>query len=246
MGTLRGALATTAATAALVGAGASAAEGGRLPTGGEVVKLDPTDFTTRIDNPYWPMRPGDRRVFRVANPEGLTERSISTVTSTTRRIANGITARVVHTTVSEKGALIEDNVAWYAQDREGNVWYFGELSRELERGRVTSTKGSWEAGVAGAQPGVIMPARPRVGLAYREEHVAGIAEDRAEVFGLSERAEVSAGRFRRVLLIKETEGIQRNVLDYKFYAREVGPVLGIEVSGGSDREELIGFRRGRG
>jgi hypothetical protein len=217
-----------------------------LPTGAEPVQLDPADFTARIDNPYLPLRPGDVRVYRMTDPDGGLQRSVSTVTRQTRRIANGVTARVVYTSVSEGDRRVEDNRAWYAQDSEGNVWYLGERSREFaENGRVTTTKGSWETGVDGAQPGVIMPARPRVGLAYRQEHYAGVAEDRARVFSLRERVEVRAGRFpRRVLLIKETEGIERDLLEYKFYARGVGPVLGIEVSGGSGREELVRFRRG--
>jgi hypothetical protein len=226
------------------GSSPSGSSASRLPQGGERVDLDPADFTTAIDNPYLPMTPDDRRVYRVTDPEGTRERAVATVTDGTRRIANGITARVVHTRVSEGGETIEDNRAWYAQDGAGNVWYLGERGRELANGQVKSTKGSWEAGVDGAQPGVIMPARPALGLAYREEHYSGIAEDRAEVFSLGERAEVPFGRFRDVLLIKESEGIERALLDYKFYARGVGPVLGIEVSAGSGREELVNYTPG--
>jgi hypothetical protein len=226
------------------GSSPSGTSASTLPQGGEQVDLDPADFTTAIDNRYMPMTPGDRRVYRVTDPEGTRERAVATVTDGTRRIANGITARVVHTRVSEGGEPIEDNRGWYAQDGAGNVWYLGERGRELANGRVKSTKGSWEAGVGGARPGVIMPARPEVGLEYREEHYAGVAEDRAEVFSLDERAEVPFGKFRDVLLVKETEGIERALLDYKFYARGVGPVLGIEVSAGSGREELISYSPG--
>ena len=110
---------------------------------------------------------------------------------------------------------------------------------------MTATKGSWEAGVEGAQAGVIMPARPKVGLAYREEYAKGVAEDRAKVFSLHERAEVPYRRFGScVLLIKETSPLDPpGALDYKFYAKGVGPVLGVEISGGSDREELVDFHR---
>jgi hypothetical protein len=213
-----------------------------LPQGAERVDLDPAEFTVEIDNPYLPMTPGDRRVYLVTDPEGTKQRAVAVVTRRTRLIANGITARVVCTRVSERGELVEDNRAWYAQDGEGNVWYLGENAREIEGGRVKTRRGSWEAGVDGALPGVMMPARPEVGLAYREEHYSGVAEDRAEIFSLGERAEVRLGKYRDVLLIKETEGIERALLDYKFYARDVGPVLGIEVSAGSGREELVGFR----
>jgi hypothetical protein len=121
----------------------------------------------------------DRRVYRVTDPEGTNERAVVTVTGDIKRIANGITARVVYAEVSEGGERIEDNRAWYAQDGAGNVWYLGERARELANGQVKSTKGSWESGVDGTEPGVIMPARPEVGLAYRKEHYAGVAEDRA-------------------------------------------------------------------
>jgi hypothetical protein len=226
------------------GCSASGSSASMLPQGGDRVDLDPADFTTAIDNPYLPMTPGDRRVYRVTDPEGTNERAVVTVTGDIKRIANGITARVVYAEVSEGGERIEDNRAWYAQDGAGNAWYLGERARELANGQVKSTKGSWESGVDGAERGVIMPARPEVGLAYREEHYAGVAEDRAEVFSLGERAEVPFGKFRDVLVIKETEGIERALLDYKFYARGVGPVLGIEVSAGSGREELIAYARG--
>jgi hypothetical protein len=237
-----------AVLALLVGAAgaANATRDAGLPTGSEPVKLDPDDFTTRIDNRYRPMRPGDRAVFQVTDPEGLRERSVVKVTNETKLIANGVTARVLYTKVFEDGKLIEDNHAWYAEDEKGNVWYLGERAREFESGEVTSTKGSWEAGVDGAQAGVIMPARPKVGLAYREEYAKGVAEDRAKVFSLHERAEVPYRRFRSgVLLVKETSPLDPpGALDYKFYAKGVGPVLGVEISGGSDREELVDFRRG--
>jgi hypothetical protein len=215
-----------------------------LPQSDEHVALDPAEFTTEIDNPYLPMTPGDRRIYRVTDPEGSRERAVATVTADIRRIANGITARVVYTTVSEDGEMIEDNRAWYAQDGAGNVWYLGERGRELKRGRMVAADGSWEAGVDGAEPGVIMPADPTVGLAFREEHYAGVAEDRGEIFSLDERAETPFGRFRDVLMIRETEGIERSLLDFKFYARDVGLVLGIETSGGTGREELVAFEPG--
>jgi hypothetical protein len=240
---LLGALAVAALAVAGCGGARETGEAG-LPSGDEPAELHPEDLSTRIDNPYWPMTPGDRRVYRVTDPEGTAQRATSTVTGNTRRLADGVTARVVYTVVREEGERVEDNHAWYAQDEAGNVWYLGELAREFENGELATTKGSWEAGVDGAQPGVIMPAHPEAGLAYREEHYAGVAEDRAEVFSLGERAEVPLGKFRDVLLIRETEGIERSLLDYKFYARGVGPVLGVEISGGSGREELLALRRG--
>jgi hypothetical protein len=208
------------------------------------VTLDPADFTTKIDNPYWPMRPGTRWVYRETDPEGAQLRVVVTVTGKTRRIANGITARVVRDTVTEGGELVEDTWDWYAQDSAGNVWYLGELTKEYENGKVVSTEGSFEAGVDGAQPGIVMPARPRPGLAYRQEYYRGHAEDRAVIFSLDEQVEVPYGHFKDVVMTKDLNPLQPRILEYKFYARGIGPVLALGVSGGADREELVRYTRG--
>ena len=217
-----------------------------LPQGAERIAIDPADFTTRIDNPWWPMRPGSRWVYRETTPDGTAQRVVVTVTTKTRRIANGVRARVVHDAVTEGGKPVEITDDWYAQDRCGNVWYLGEDTKEYENGKVVSTEGSFEAGVGGAQPGVIVPAKPTPGMRYRQEYWAGHAEDRGEVFSLSERAEVPFGYFRkgRILMTRDLNPLEPKVLEYKFYARGIGPVLAIGVSGGSDREELVRYERG--
>ena len=217
-----------------------------LPTGSEPVRLDPADFTTRIDNPYWPMRPGSRWVYRETDAEGARRRVVVTVTARTRLIANGVTARVVHDVVSERGELVEVTDDWYAQDTAGNVWYLGEDTAEYEDGKPVSTEGSFEAGVDGAQAGVIMPARPRPGLRYRQEYYRGHAEDRAGIVSLREQAETPAGHYRRVLMTRDVNPLEPKVLEFKLYARGVGPVLAVSVSGGSDREELVRYTSGGG
>ncbi len=204
-----------------------------------------TPFSTQIDNPYFPLRPGDVRVYRVSDPDGTRQRAVMAVTERTKRVASGVRTRVVTTVVTERGRVVERNDAWFAQDAAGSVWYLGERAREISRGRVTSTEGSWEAGRRGAQGGVMMPASPQPGLAYEQERAPRVAEDRAEVVRLGERVQVPAGRYRNALLTKEGSGLQPAALDYKLYARGVGLVLGLEVSGGAEREELVRFRRGR-
>jgi hypothetical protein len=206
---------------------------------------DPANFTTRIDNPYWPMRPGTRWVYRETDSEGARQRVVVTVARRTKLIANGVRARVVHDVVREDGELVEVTDDWYAQDRRGRIWYLGEDTTEYENGRPVSKEGSFEAGVDGAQAGIIMLARPRVGMRYRQEFYEGHAEDRARIMSLRERAEVPFGFFRPVLMTREENPLEPRVLEYKFYARGVGPVLAVSVSGGSDREELVRFRRGR-
>jgi len=242
------AVASTAAVACIsaLALGATAtATAGDLPRGSEPVTLDPAGFTTRIDNPYWPMAPGSRWIYRETAPDGTRQRVVVTVTRRTKLIANGIIARVVRDVVTEDGTPVEVTDDWYAQDRAGNVWYLGEDTAEYESGVVVSREGSFEAGVDGAQAGVIMPARPRPGLRYRQEYYAGKAEDRAEVVSLREQAEVPHGHFGRVLMTRDLTPLNPRVLEFKFYARGVGPVLAIGVSGGADREELVSFRRGR-
>ena len=241
------AMAALLASWAVLGATGAARAAG-LPQGGETVELNPSDFTTAIDNPYWPMRPGTRWVYRETDPEGTRQRVVVTVGDETRVIANGVTARVVHDVVTERGEPVEVTDDWYAQDRAGNLWYLGEATTEYEDGRPASTAGSFEAGVDGAQPGVVMPARPRPGLRYRQEYYAGQAEDRAQVLSLHERVEVPAGYYGpgRVLMTEELDRLEPRVLELKFYARGVGPVLALDVSGGRGREELVSFRRGQG
>jgi hypothetical protein len=219
----------------------------RLPQGSEAVHLNPAAFTTNIDNPYWPMQPGSRWVYRETDPEGARQRVVVTVTDQTKRIANGITARVVHDVVTERGRPVEVTDDWYAQDRAGNVWYLGEHTTEYANGKPTTTEGSFEAGVDGAQPGVIMPARPRAGLSYRQEYYKGHAEDKARVLSLKEQVEVPFGHFPhgRVVMTSDLNPLKPKMLEYKFYARGVGPVLSVGVSGGSDREEVVSFHRGR-
>ena len=123
-----------------------------LPQGAEPVDLDPAEFTVEIDNPYWPMRPGSRWVYRERDGEGGTQRVVVTVAREAKRIANGIEVRVVHDVVSQDGEPVEITDDWYAQDSVGNVWYLGERTAEYENGEVVSRAGSWEAGVDGAQP----------------------------------------------------------------------------------------------
>jgi hypothetical protein len=240
------AIVVIAAAAGLGGASAAQRAECPLPKGRERVRLDPADFTTRIDNPWWPMRVGSRWVYRETAPDGTRQRVVVTVTRGTKLIANGITARVVRDVVTEDGEPVELTDDWYAQDRCGNIWYLGEATTEYENGKPVSTEGSFEAGVDGAQAGVIMPARPRVGLDYRQEYYAGHAEDRASVVSRREQVEVPYGYFGpgAVVMTRDVNPLEPKVLEFKFFARGIGPVLAIGVSGGSDREELVAYVRG--
>ena len=203
------------------------------------MRLDPADFTTEIDNPYWPMKPGTRWTYRNTDGEGGVQTAVVVVTEQTKKLANGITARVVRDTVTEDGQIVEDTNDWYAQDAKGNIWYLGEDTAEFEEGKVTSRAGSFEAGVDGALPGIAIPAAPQPGMAYRQEFYRGEAEDVGKVLSTDELAEVPAGSYRGALLTKDFTRLEPDVLEYKLYAKGVGPVLILTSSGGADREELL-------
>ena len=229
-------VAVAAAVLLLAGCGGGSSS---LPQGSEPVELDPADFSTTIDNRFWPMEPGTRWTYREVDEDGTELRVVVTVSSATKEIANGVVARVVRDTVSEDGVLVEDTFDWYAQDADGNVWYLGEETAEFEDGEAATRAGSFEAGVDGAEAGVVMPAEPEPGLAYRQEYYEGEAEDSGEVLSVSEQAEVPAGHYTGALLTKDTVGIEPDVLEYKLYAPGVGPVLALGISGGGGREELV-------
>jgi hypothetical protein len=227
-----------------LGLAACGDDGGNEDAAAAADALDPADFTTEIDNPWWPMTPGSRWVYRETDSEGARQKVVVTVMDRTKAIANGIEARVVHDVVTEDGKFVEVTDDWYAQDQDGNVWYLGEDTTEYENGKPVSTAGSFEAGVDGAEAGIIVPAEPKPGMTYRQEYYKGEAEDQGEIVSLDEQAQVPFGHFEPALMTKDTNPLEPKVNEFKFFARGVGPVLAIAVSGGSDREELLSYKPG--
>ncbi len=212
---------------------------GHLPQGNDPVALDPKDFTTKIDNSYFPLEPGTRWTYLETDEKGQELKVVVVVTTKTKMMANGITARVVRDTVTQDGEVLEDTNDWYAQDAEGNVWYMGEDTAEFENGKISSRHGSFEAGVDGAMPGIIMPALPETGVSYRQEYYKGQAEDNGKILSTTEMADVPFGHFEDMVLEKNTITIEPDVLEYKLYAKDVGMVLALGISGGGGREELV-------
>jgi len=210
-----------------------------LPQGDDPVSLDPAEFTTEIDNPYWPMEPGTRWSYVELDYAGGELTVEVTVTSETKLIANGVGARVVRDTVSRGGEIVEDTFDWCAQDAAGALWYLGEDTAEFENGEIVSCEGSFEAGVDGALPGIALPAHPVPGMEYRQEYSAGIAEDMGAVLSVEELVEVPYGRFDGALLTRDTNPLEPDVAELKLYAPGIGPVLTLDISGGSGREELV-------
>jgi hypothetical protein len=211
-------------------------------------EIDPSNFVKGVDNPYFSLEPGTTWVYEGKTPEG-TERVEDTVLQKKERIM-GVECVVLRDRVWLNGELIEDTVDWHAQDREGNVWYFGEYTKEYENGKVVSTKGSFEAGEKGALPGIIMPADPKVGDSYRQEYYEGEAEDMAEVIsldgeGLNDAVSTPYGSFSEdVLVTKDWNPLEPDILEHKYYAPGIGLIGETKVTGPAEEIELIDFRKG--
>ncbi len=206
--------------------------------GNYTFELTPADFVTGIDNPYLPLTVGSRWVF-----EGGGERTEIEVLAETR-VVMGITATVVRDTVTENGELIEDTHDWFAQDVAGNVWYLGEESTEYSDGEPVSTAGSWEAGVDGALPGIVMLADPTAGTAYRQEYYLGEAEDMARVDRLGQTVAVPFGSYDEVTVITEWTPLSPDTVEEKYYAPGIGMIKEAAVRGGSGGAELIEYTPG--
>lgn len=202
-------------------------------------EFDPANFSgDPIDNPYFPLEPGTTFIYE-GESEGIPTREEMTVTHETKEIL-GVTTTVIYHLGFEDGMLIEETFDWFAQDEDGNVWYLGEDTRELdEEGNVISTEGSWEAGVDGAEAGIIMLADPKKGIRYQQEDAPDVAEDMAQVRRLNESLCVSYGCFDNVLVIKEWTPLERGVVELKYYAPGVGFIFGIMVKGGEEQIELV-------
>ena len=202
--------------------------------------INPAGFSARIDNPWFPLKPGTTYRY-VGIKDGQPSRDVVVVTHRTRTI-QGVPCVAVQDQLYVRGKLHERTTDWYSQDRQGNVWYFGEQTAELDRnGRVTSTEGTWLAGVNGAKPGIYMPAHPRVGQTGRQEYYKGHAEDHFRVAAVI--GTVASGAEASVLT-EETTPLEPGVLDNKLYVRGVGTVTELTVKGGSERNQLVSVTRG--
>jgi hypothetical protein len=211
---------------------------GKSPTASPYAPtIDPARFSDRVTNRYFPLTPGTTYVYE-GTKDGAPQRNEVAVTHDTKTTL-GVRCVVVHDVVMEEGNLVEETFDWYAQDSDGNVWYFGEDSKEYEGGKVTSTKGSWEAGVDGAQPGIVMEASPKVGDTYRQEYYAGEAEDMAKVLSLNESKTVSAGSYQEVVVTEDFTPLEPDTVEHKYFAPGVGFVAGSMVKGGSEETQLV-------
>jgi hypothetical protein len=202
-------------------------------------------FSANVTNPWYPLKPGSVYVYRGVK-DGKPSREVMTVTDNIR-VIDGAPARAIDDRLFLSGALEEKTTDWYTQDNDGNVWYYGEKTAELDpSGKVTSTEGSWLAGVNGAKPGIFMYANPKVGQSARQEYYQGHAEDHFEALQQNVHVTVPYMSASQALLTKEWTPLEPGTLDHKYYARGVGTVLEQSVKGPVERNALTGFfRRGQ-
>ncbi len=199
-------------------------------------QINPADFTTKIDNPYLPLSPGTTLIYHTATPDGL-EVDRYEVTSNTVVIL-GVTCVEVHDSVTLNGALTEDTLDWFAQDSAGNVWYFGENSKQLSGGLIVGVEGSWTGGVDGAKPGIVMEANRKVGDIYRQEFSAGISEDFGSILSLNETVTVPTGTYNNCVETLDGSTLEPTTPEHKYFAQGVGDVLEIDLTTGQ-RTELV-------
>jgi hypothetical protein len=205
-------------------------------------RIDPSEFGARITNPLFPLSPGTTFVYQGVK-DGKPAVDIVTVSVRTK-VIDHVRTRVVQDRLFLGGRLEERTADYYAQDRCGNVWYFGEDTAELDaRGRVVDTSGSFHAGIDGAQPGVFMQAQPEVGRRFRQEWFAGEAEDTFRALRLNSSVTVPFGHFTHALLTEETTALEPGVVDHKQYVRGIGEVIEQSVKGATERLVLVDVLR---
>jgi hypothetical protein len=189
--------------------------------GGNAQQIDPDRFTPVVDNPLWPLASVRRTRYR-GHEEDTKTRVVSRVLDRTRKVA-GVEVAIVDVREFEDGELVEHTRDYFAQDRKGRVWYFGESVDDIEKGRVVGHEGQWFAGRNGAKPGLFMPARPRRGQVFAQERVPGVAEDRSKVVALDRSVETPAGNFEGCMKTRDFAPLD-NATEFKFYCPGVGLV----------------------
>jgi hypothetical protein len=200
-------------------------------------KIDASDFVAKVDNPLWPLEPGTG--FHYRGVRGKTPQTDDEVVLQRKKTILGIACTIVRDTVSEHGRAVERTLDYYAQDRQGNVWYLGEDSFELQHGRMARASDSWLSGVDGAKPGIIMPGDPRPGDRYRQEYYPpGEALDEAHVLGERRPPRVAYGAFERALVTSEFSPLEPQT-EEKYYVRGVGEILERVVKGHHEEFRLV-------
>ena len=197
-------------------------------------EIDPEDFVDGVSHPYFPLIPGRTLIYEKDTDEGLERIEVSTLEETTEVM--GVECVVVHDVAYLDDVIIEDTFDWYAEDEDGNVWYFGELSFEYEDGEFAGSHGSWTGGEDGAKPGIIMQAVPTPGTTYRQEFYLGEAEDVADVVALGQVVTIDYGTFTGCVQTRDYSPVEPDASEHKFYAPGIGVVLEVDLSDGGQAE----------
>jgi CzcA family heavy metal efflux pump len=199
---------------------------------------------TTIDNRWHPVAPGMQYIFEGRANRGKGARPhhvLFTVTDLTKKV-DGVQTRVVWDRDINAGKLLEGELTFFAQDDAGNVWNFGEYPEEYdERGRFDGAPDTWISGLAHANAGILMRADPRPGTSsYLQGNAPDIAfGDTAKVKRLRERVCVPVGCYDNVLVIDETNPLERgNGHQLKYYAPGIGNVQ-VEPRSGKEHEVLV-------
>jgi len=192
-------------------------------------------------NRFFPLEEGLTLTIVGNVPEGQ-ERILVEVTDR-KKLIQGVVTTVVRDRVWLNGELIEDTDDWYAQDKDGNVWYFGEDVKNYRDGVLTDRGGSWEHGLDGAMAGIIMYANPKVGQIYRQEYYRGHAEDVGEVIAINETIDVSWGALTGCVQTEDTTPLEPDVLEHKYFCPGIGVSLEVNISEGGTRFELTDLSR---
>jgi len=198
--------------------------------------INPANFVQGVNNPYFPLPPGRTLVYEGKTVDGF-EHDEFIITRKTK-VIQGVTCVQVRDLVYLDGVLAEDTLDWFAQDKDGNVWYFGENTGELVDGRFVTLDGTFTAGVNRDKPGIIMEAHPQIGDFYRQEFSLDNAEDFAEVITLNATVKTPAGTFKNCLQTQETTPLETDLLEQKYYSTGIGNVLTVNSRNG-DKVKLV-------
>ena len=199
--------------------------------------INPENFVDDVTNTYFPLIAGTVFTYQSQTEEGL-ETIVVTVLSDKKTVA-GVSCTVVRDIVSIDGQMIEDTHDWYAQDKDGNVWYMGEDVSNYENGVLADHEGSFETGVDGAKAGIIMLANPVLEMPYRQEYYFNKAEDWGKVVEKGVTVSTTFGIFNNCIKTADWNALEPDAsMEFKYYAPNVG-VVKEEIEGSSEYVDLI-------
>jgi hypothetical protein len=201
-------------------------------------QINPAEFTTNITNPYFNLPTGKIFTYEAKTQEGTEKIQIEILDET--KVAMGVKTIVYWDRVWLDGALIENTKDYLAQDKEGNVWYFGEDVDNYEEGKLINHEGSWIAGINEAKPGIWIKAKHKVGDSYKQEYLAGEAEDMRDVVAVGITVKTKLAKYTDCIKFYDWTPLKPESKEHKYYCKEVGGMVLEENLVKKERLELIG------